>query len=194
MPAPSRPATCRRSTRQRWRDAWNLKVFGYINLCRAVYPAMKARGGGVIVNVLGRRRRTADLGLHRRQRRQCLADGLHPRHGRHQPGRQDPHRRLQSRPHQHRAHGDDAARDRQGQARRCRALARADPQATRRSARPSNAPISWRFSRRTGPRTSPARSSRSTAGRRTSPGCCRRPPAPAAALRRGRSRQGDAAG
>src|SRR6187401_433629 len=38
---------------QRWRDAWNLQVFGYINLCRAVYPAMKARGGGVIVNVLG---------------------------------------------------------------------------------------------------------------------------------------------
>jgi NAD(P)-dependent dehydrogenase (short-subunit alcohol dehydrogenase family) len=38
---------------QRWRDAWNLKVFGYVNLCRAVYPAMKARGGGVIVNVLG---------------------------------------------------------------------------------------------------------------------------------------------
>src|SRR5882757_4538253 len=37
----------------RWRDAWNLKVFGYINLCRAVYPGMKARGGGVIVNVLG---------------------------------------------------------------------------------------------------------------------------------------------
>ena len=37
----------------RWRQAWDLKVFGYINLCRAVYPAMKARGGGVIVNVLG---------------------------------------------------------------------------------------------------------------------------------------------
>ena len=37
----------------RWRDAWNLKVFGYVNLSRAVYPAMKARGGGVIVNVLG---------------------------------------------------------------------------------------------------------------------------------------------
>src|SRR6185437_13902969 len=33
--------------------AGDLKVFGYINLCRAVYPAMKARGGGVIVNVLG---------------------------------------------------------------------------------------------------------------------------------------------
>ena len=38
---------------QRWREAWDLKVFGYINLTRAVYPAMKARGGGVIVNVLG---------------------------------------------------------------------------------------------------------------------------------------------
>jgi NAD(P)-dependent dehydrogenase (short-subunit alcohol dehydrogenase family) len=37
----------------RWRDAWDLKVFGYINLCRAIYPQMKARGGGVIVNVLG---------------------------------------------------------------------------------------------------------------------------------------------
>ena len=37
----------------RWRDAWNLKVFGYINLCRAVYPVMKARGGGVIVNDIG---------------------------------------------------------------------------------------------------------------------------------------------
>jgi NAD(P)-dependent dehydrogenase (short-subunit alcohol dehydrogenase family) len=37
----------------RWRGAWDLKVFGYINLCRAAYPVMKARGGGVIVNVLG---------------------------------------------------------------------------------------------------------------------------------------------
>ena len=37
----------------RWRTAWDLKVFGYVNMCRAVYPAMKARGGGVIVNVLG---------------------------------------------------------------------------------------------------------------------------------------------
>jgi NAD(P)-dependent dehydrogenase (short-subunit alcohol dehydrogenase family) len=34
-------------------QAWDLKVFGYVNMCRAVYPAMKARGGGVIVNVLG---------------------------------------------------------------------------------------------------------------------------------------------
>jgi len=36
-----------------WREAWDLKVFGYINLCRAVYPQMKARGKGVIINVIG---------------------------------------------------------------------------------------------------------------------------------------------
>jgi len=36
-----------------WREAWDLKVFGYINLCRAVYPQMKARGKGVIVNIIG---------------------------------------------------------------------------------------------------------------------------------------------
>lgn len=37
----------------RWREAWDLKVFGYINLCRLVMPAMEARGSGVIVNVVG---------------------------------------------------------------------------------------------------------------------------------------------
>lgn len=36
-----------------WRRAWDLKVFGYINLTRAVYVRMKARGRGVIVNILG---------------------------------------------------------------------------------------------------------------------------------------------
>ena len=36
-----------------WREAWDLKVFGYVNLCRAVYPQMKTRGKGVIVNVIG---------------------------------------------------------------------------------------------------------------------------------------------
>src|SRR6187401_1498030 len=37
----------------RWRQAWDLKVFGYINMTRAFYAAMKARGGGVIINILG---------------------------------------------------------------------------------------------------------------------------------------------
>ena len=36
-----------------WRHAWELKVFGYINLTRLVYPQLKARGGGVILNVVG---------------------------------------------------------------------------------------------------------------------------------------------
>ena len=36
-----------------WRKAWDLKVFGFISLCRAVYPQMKARRSGVIVNVIG---------------------------------------------------------------------------------------------------------------------------------------------
>src|SRR5690606_8618339 len=46
----------------RWREAWDLKVFGYINLARAVYPAMKARGGGVIVNIIGLGGETMDGG------------------------------------------------------------------------------------------------------------------------------------
>jgi len=37
----------------RWRHAWELKVFGYINLTRAVYAHMKARGHGVIINDIG---------------------------------------------------------------------------------------------------------------------------------------------
>ncbi len=36
-----------------WREAWELKVFGYINLTRLVLPEMQARGHGVIVNVVG---------------------------------------------------------------------------------------------------------------------------------------------
>jgi hypothetical protein len=38
---------------KRWREAWDLKVFGYINMCRAFYAEMKARNRGVIVNILG---------------------------------------------------------------------------------------------------------------------------------------------
>lgn len=35
-----------------WREAWDLKVFGYINLCRRAYVAMQGRNG-VIINVIG---------------------------------------------------------------------------------------------------------------------------------------------
>ena len=36
-----------------WRKAWELKVFGYINLTRVVYAGMKKRKSGVIVNIIG---------------------------------------------------------------------------------------------------------------------------------------------
>ena len=36
-----------------WREAWDLKVFGYVNTSRAAYENMKARGKGVIINVIG---------------------------------------------------------------------------------------------------------------------------------------------
>ena len=36
-----------------WRHAWDLKVFGFINLTRLVYARMKARGHGVIINDIG---------------------------------------------------------------------------------------------------------------------------------------------
>jgi NAD(P)-dependent dehydrogenase (short-subunit alcohol dehydrogenase family) len=36
-----------------WRAAWDLKLFGYINLSRAVYGRMKAAKRGVIVNIIG---------------------------------------------------------------------------------------------------------------------------------------------
>ena len=36
-----------------WRRGWELKVFGYINLCRAFYPIIKKNEGGVIINNIG---------------------------------------------------------------------------------------------------------------------------------------------
>lgn len=36
-----------------WRKAWDLKVFGFINLTREIYRSMCARKRGVIVNVVG---------------------------------------------------------------------------------------------------------------------------------------------
>ena len=37
----------------RWRQAWDLKVFGYINMTRRFYALMAAKKHGVIVNILG---------------------------------------------------------------------------------------------------------------------------------------------
>lgn len=38
---------------ERWRRAWDLKVFGYQNTCRAMLAHMRERQSGVIVNVIG---------------------------------------------------------------------------------------------------------------------------------------------
>ena len=37
----------------RWREAWDVKVLGHINLCRAFNAAMQKKGAGVIINVTG---------------------------------------------------------------------------------------------------------------------------------------------
>ena len=39
-------------TEDRWREAWDLKVFGNINMCRRFYAAMRTRGRGVIINIM----------------------------------------------------------------------------------------------------------------------------------------------
>lgn len=36
-----------------WRHAWELKLFGYLNLSRELFASMRRRGGGVIINVIG---------------------------------------------------------------------------------------------------------------------------------------------
>ena len=37
----------------RWIEAWNLKVFGYIHLSQLYLPKLEAKGAGVIVNIIG---------------------------------------------------------------------------------------------------------------------------------------------
>jgi NAD(P)-dependent dehydrogenase (short-subunit alcohol dehydrogenase family) len=46
----------------RWREAWDLKVYGYINMCREYYRLMKARRKGVIINILGNGGEALDAG------------------------------------------------------------------------------------------------------------------------------------
>lgn len=47
---------------KRWREAWDLKVFGYINMTREFYALMKARRKGVIINILGNGGERVDAG------------------------------------------------------------------------------------------------------------------------------------
>ncbi len=49
-------------TEDRWRAAWDLKVYGYINMCRRFYAEMKQLGRGVIINILGMAGERMDAG------------------------------------------------------------------------------------------------------------------------------------
>ena len=46
------PGTLLQVDDARWRAAWDLKVFGFIGLTRALYPVLKGRSG-IVVNVIG---------------------------------------------------------------------------------------------------------------------------------------------
>jgi len=46
------PGTLQQIDDRQWREAWDLKVFGYINLTRSLYSNLKERQG-VIVNIIG---------------------------------------------------------------------------------------------------------------------------------------------
>ena len=37
----------------RWKEAWDLKVIGYVHMCQLYLPAMEARKSGAIVNIIG---------------------------------------------------------------------------------------------------------------------------------------------
>ena len=47
------PGTLAEIDGETWRRAWDVKVFGYIDLTRIIYPRMCARGSGVIINIVG---------------------------------------------------------------------------------------------------------------------------------------------
>ena len=48
---------------ERWRQSWELKVFGYLNLTRALYAHMVQRQSGVILNIIGIGAERLDYGL-----------------------------------------------------------------------------------------------------------------------------------
>ena len=52
MPEPFPPGTLQEIDDRQWREAWDLKVFGYISLTRSLYANLKGRQG-VIVNIIG---------------------------------------------------------------------------------------------------------------------------------------------
>jgi NAD(P)-dependent dehydrogenase (short-subunit alcohol dehydrogenase family) len=47
------PGTLEEIDGETWRKAWDVKVYGYVDLTRIIYPRMCARKGGVIINIVG---------------------------------------------------------------------------------------------------------------------------------------------
>ena len=60
-----------------WRKAWDLKVFGYVDLTRIIYPRMCARSSGVIVNIVGAAFKRPNHALHRGLHGQYRARHVH---------------------------------------------------------------------------------------------------------------------
>ena len=52
------PGTLEEIDGETWRQAWDVKVYGYVDLTRIIYPHMCARKGGVIINIVGAAART----------------------------------------------------------------------------------------------------------------------------------------
>jgi NAD(P)-dependent dehydrogenase (short-subunit alcohol dehydrogenase family) len=46
----------------RWRQAWDLKLLGYIHMCQLYLPGMEARKAGAICNIIGMAGRTPRMG------------------------------------------------------------------------------------------------------------------------------------
>jgi NAD(P)-dependent dehydrogenase (short-subunit alcohol dehydrogenase family) len=52
------PGTLEEIDGETWRKAWDVKVYGYVDLTRIIYPRMCARKSGVIINIVGAAART----------------------------------------------------------------------------------------------------------------------------------------
>jgi NAD(P)-dependent dehydrogenase (short-subunit alcohol dehydrogenase family) len=47
------PGTLEEIDAETWRKAWDVKLYGYVDLTRLIYPRMCARKSGVIINIVG---------------------------------------------------------------------------------------------------------------------------------------------
>jgi NAD(P)-dependent dehydrogenase (short-subunit alcohol dehydrogenase family) len=82
----------------RWREAWDLKVFGYVNMTRRFYALMRERKKGVIVNIIGAAGENPDFDYVAGSSGERVTNGVHARDGRHGTARWAAGRRHQPRP------------------------------------------------------------------------------------------------